>query len=114
MSGWSWDTRLSCVCSSFGADFDKAAFAAIARVFPDKFDARTIHKAPPLIQTTVQQTGNLRVDQFVFGTRTVGDTLAFGLWWPWGDDVTISFRIGLAGHFAHYELANLRSEFNAE
>jgi len=41
--------------------------------------------------------GGLRQDQILVATEPSESLMSYGLWWPWGDDVTISFRIGLSG-----------------
>ncbi len=111
--GWSWDSRLSCVASSFSQELTNEARAAIATVFPHEFNHRTIRKATALVAQISEQTGGVRSDQFIVATEPVQATIAFGLWWPWGDDATISFRIGLAGLRANAELARLQEEFGA-
>lgn len=111
--GWSWDSRLSCVASSFSQELTAEARSAIAAVFPHEFNHRTIRKATALVAQIAEQTGGVRSDQFIVATEPVQATIAFGLWWPWGDDVTISFRIGLAGLRANAELARLQEEFGA-
>jgi hypothetical protein len=35
------------------------------------------------------------------------------MWWPWGDEITISLRIGLAGTGAVQEEDRLRTAFDA-
>lgn len=114
MTGWSWDARNSCVCSSFGADQEERALAAIQLAFPLEYDAGTLKTAEPEVQDLADRTGGLRSDQLLFAKKPVSYTFAYGLWWPWGDDLTISFRIGLAGHYAADELSTLQAEFHAE
>ena len=111
--GWSWDSRLSCVSSSFGTDLTSEARSVVTSIFPNEFNHRTVRKAPPVIQEIAEQTGGVRSDQLILSSQTVRGTLAFGLWWPWGDDVTISFRVGLAGLRATAEMGRLQEEFGA-
>lgn len=113
MTGWSWDARNSCVCSSFGADLEEHARAVIQRALPFGYDSSTLRTADPEIQDLADRSGGLRADQLLFTGKPVDYTFAYGLWWPWGDEVTISFRIGLAGHHAVAELATLQTEFRA-
>jgi hypothetical protein len=111
VSGWSWDTRLSCACSSFGADLAGQARAVVASAFAHTIDARSLRRASPLVQEIAEQTGGVRSEQLVFATEPVADTLAYGLWWPWNDEVTISMRVGLTGLWAEREVLNLQSVF---
>ena len=77
--------------------------ATVAAVLPSSGTASTLAAAPPEVQAAVGACGGLRAGQSVsWGTVSsaapTGGTpgpAAFGLWWPWGDAVTISLRIGL-------------------
>lgn len=111
--GWSWDTRFSCVSSSFNAELAHEARAAVHAAFAQEWTARSLAKAPSLVREVADNTGGVRPDQVLYCSDTVGGTIVFGLWWPWGDDVTISFRVGLAGFAAAREEFQLRDTFNA-
>ena len=95
--GFSWDSRLMCVASSFSVDLENEARAAVTRVFRFQWNARTIRTSPELVQEIGEQVGGLRSDQILVATEPNEALMAYGLWWPWGDDVTISFRIGMSG-----------------
>jgi hypothetical protein len=42
----------------------------------------------------------------------MGRVFAYGLWWPWGDGMTISLRVGIAGVDESHDLMNkLREVF---
>ena len=64
--------------------------------FPDEFTSTTIAKASPEIKRLAERTGGLRAGQFLLGTSDAPALTPFGLWWPWGDGATTSFRVGLA------------------
>ena len=95
--GWSWDTRLSCVASSFGMDLVDEAKTTLQAPFPHSWTHRTIARAPAVVQQIADRTGGIRNDQVLYSTEPHGGVIAFGLWWPWGDDTTISYRIGIVG-----------------
>jgi hypothetical protein len=108
--GWSWDSRVSCIASSFGVDLSDEARATLAGVFPHSWTHRTVTRSPAVLQQIAERTGGIRADQVLYSTDPHGGVIAFGLWWPWGDDTTISFRIGMAG--GGYELEEqLRDTF---
>lgn len=86
-----------CVASSFSVDLEKDARSAVTRVFKFQWNARTARTAPEVVQEIGELVGGLRSDQILVSTEPNESLMAYGLWWPWGDDVTISFRIGLAG-----------------
>ena len=111
--GWSWDNRLSCVASAFGVELADESRAALPVAFPHKWNHRTLSKAPPIVQQIADRTGGVRQDQLIVATNPVGGSIAYGLWWPWGDDTTISLRIGVAGGSVMALEEQLRETFGA-
>jgi hypothetical protein len=95
--GWSWDARQSCVASSFSADLETAAKAAAMAALPRQWTPRTLDRAPPTLRELAERTGGLREGQMLLATAGLGAAFAYGLWWPWGDGITISARVGLGG-----------------
>jgi hypothetical protein len=93
--GWSWDGRLNCMTSTIAAEFETQARKAIGEVFPQTFTTQTLIGAPPRVREFVERTGGLRAGQYAFAGGNPAGLLAFGLWWPWGDAMTISVRVGL-------------------
>lgn len=93
--GWSWDTRFNCVASAFSVELVEEANAALAVAFPNRWSHRTLSSAPPMVQQLAEKTGGVRADQWIFATNPNAGAILYGLWWPWGDDTTITLRIGL-------------------
>lgn len=100
---WTYDRRLKCVTCALTKAEQAEDLAAVAAVLPASWTANTLSAAPPEVRAAVGACGGLRAGQSVSwgsGASTGGDgetpvPAAFGLWWPWGDEVTISLRIGL-------------------
>ena len=111
--GWSWDYRFECVASSFQVDLIQEAESALLRHLPTIFDHKTLASAPAHIQEIAEEVGGVRADQRIFTGDASGRLAAFGLWWPWGDETTISLRVGLAGYVSEQDLQRLQLEFNA-
>jgi hypothetical protein len=112
-SGWSWDTRFGCVASSFGLELVKEARTAIVVAFPCEWTMKNIASAPSVVREIAETTGGIRPDQNLFSTNLEGRLTGYGLWWPWGDDVTISMRVGLGGYVTDADTVRLRELFNA-
>ena len=113
--GWSWDKRLSCVTSSFSAETEETARRAIAVALPTEWTSATIGEAPAALQDLAERTGGLRAGQLIFVSAPAGSTFLYGLWWPWGDGMTTSGRIGLGGSGATQNaLQRLRDTFGVE
>src|SRR5690606_19911874 len=111
--GWSWDYRFSTVTSSFHVDLTSDAERAVLRFMPNEWNYRSIASAPAAVRDVVDGAGGVRTDQRVFATQQNGRLLAYGLWWPWGDEITISLRVGLAGYVSESDQVRLQELFNA-
>jgi hypothetical protein len=94
---WSWDSRLVCVTSSFTVEFESKAKAAALSALPLEYTAATLSRASADLRRVAERTGGLRMGQLLMTTRDPTPEPVFGLWWPWGDGTTTSFRVGLDG-----------------
>jgi hypothetical protein len=113
--GWSWDGRLQCVSSSFVTELEPKARAATAGVLPTEFTSATLSRAPTPYRELAERTGGLRSGQLLLVSVPMGHAFAYGLWWPWGDGMTTSLRVGLAGaDSSHEALQGLRDAFGVE
>jgi len=113
--GWSWDKRLSCVTSSFADEVEERARAAAAAAFPSEWTSSTIQKAPPMVREIVERAGGIRSGQRVLSSPVVGSAFIYCFWWPWGDAMTTSVRIGLSSaNPSHETLQRLRDSFSVE
>jgi hypothetical protein len=95
--GWSWDSRLTSVCSSFNVELRPKARMAAMAALPTEWAPSSIGRAPPIVRDIAQRTGELRTGQMILTSQPEGAAFAYGLWWPWGDEITTSIRIGLDG-----------------
>ncbi len=95
MRGWSWDGRLECIASSFGAKYEQQARGALTEAFPHVWNHLTLARAPARIQLLAEATGGVRAGQAILATDTSVGYTGYGLWWPWGDGISISMRMGL-------------------
>jgi len=113
--GWSWDGRLSCVSSSFATELDGKARAAAQIALPNEWTSTTVSRAPPPLRELVERSGGLRPGQMLLAGAGGGASFAYGLWWPWGDGMTTSLRVGLGGPDATSDAFHrLREAFGVE
>ncbi len=94
---WSWDSRLLCVTSSFTVEFESKARACALAALPVELTAATLPRASSELRRVAERAGGLRIGQLLLTTKETTTHAAFGLWWPWGDGMTTSFRVGLDG-----------------
>jgi hypothetical protein len=112
--GWSWDGRFSCVTSSFNVEFEEKALAAAAIALTSRWTPASLDEAPLAVREIATSTGGLRAGQMIFASAEAA-VFAYGLWWPWGDGATMSFRIGLGGQASTPDaLQSLRNVFDVE
>jgi hypothetical protein len=113
--GWSWDKRLSCVTSSFSSENDDGARAAAAVAFPSEWTSTSIRGASAPVRDLAERTGGIRAGQLVLTSDAVGTAFGYCLWWPWGDGMTTSVRIGLGSLNPSADaLQRLRDTFGVE
>jgi hypothetical protein len=109
---WNWDARLSMVASSFARTIEPAVRASAQLAFPQGWTIKSLPTAPPTMLAIAERTGGLRSNQRLLAGDQVGETVLFGLWWPWGNGETITLRVGLANlEPASDALVRLRSVF---
>jgi hypothetical protein len=113
--GWSWDARFSCITSTFNVELQAKARSAVGAALPTEWTSSTIQRAPAPLRDLAERTGGLREGQMILVSTTVGSAYGYGLWWPWGDGITTSLRIGLGGsHVPHDAFQRLRDVFGVE
>ena len=111
--GWSWDTRLSCVASSIPVELAGQARTAALHALPHAWNEKSLARAPRSIQDIAEQTGGVREDQLLMARQSADGVLAYGLWWPWRNQITISFRLGLFGRVSSRLEMDLMNQFDA-
>jgi len=113
--GWSWDGRFECIASSIAALNEAKARAAAAEALPTIWTQPTLPRAPLRIQQLAEATGGVRSGQALLVSDAPGGFVAYGLWWPWGDGVSISLRVGLVDvHPAREPYPSFLQLFNVE
>jgi hypothetical protein len=114
LRGWSHDRRFAMAASSFSVELSGEARAAVTLALPTQWTDRTIKGAPAYVKQLADATGGVRPEQALYVSEPVAGLLAYGLWWPWGDETTISFRVGLAGNPGSREQAKFNEVFRLE
>jgi hypothetical protein len=103
---------VACVSSSFSVDLEQKNRALALSSIPTEYTSRSIATAPPVLREICERAGGLRSGQYVFMGTALGRVFAYGLWWPWGDGMTISLRVGIGGVDESHDLMNkLREVF---
>lgn len=111
--GWSWDSRLGCVTSSFSTEFEAKARSAAVAALPFEWTSTSLASAPSNLRGVAERAGGIRAGQALLARGAANGPQAFGLWWPWGDGQTISLRVGLVDtHDGAEAYTRIREIFN--
>lgn len=96
--GWSWDSRLICMTTSFVGEYFGEARAALKLAFPAEYHHSTITQSHAWLQEIVEKAGGVRAGQVVYAqsVEPVANLFTYALWWPWNDQETVSVRLGFA------------------
>lgn len=94
---WEWDDRFDVPLLVFPKDMEEEIGTVIRRYFPHEWDLNSVKASPPLIRKLLDKIYGIQAGQTVLAMDTNKEAFLFILYWPWGDGVTISLRVGLTG-----------------
>jgi hypothetical protein len=95
---WAWDDYIGAFLATFKLDQSRQIEQICDKYFMSRWDTTSLAKIPPSVFAVAESLGGLRSSQRLYATRPGEFVMAYGAWWPWGDDKTISLRIGLVTH----------------
>lgn len=92
---WSWDSRFQTTLSSFKTEEQYTISELLEKHLGTPWDNASLESAPDSIHQTLVRFGGLMSGQLFYarGLRD-DDGLVFCAWWPWGNGLTVSIRIG--------------------
>ena len=96
--GWSWDSRVVCMTTSFAGEYFGEARAALRLAFAVEYTHTNIAQSHPWLQDVVENAGGVCAGQVVYAhsAEPIAQLLTYALWWPWNDQETVSVRLGFA------------------
>jgi len=101
---WNWDEHFQTVLSQFSKNEKDKVMDIVSNHFNSTYDHQSISSASDTAQMSVRDLGGLREGQMFFFQELEDGRNLFGAWWPWGNDQTISIRIGFSLGSANNEL----------
>jgi len=109
---WEWDDYIGAMLATFDVKHTDHVRGVLDNGFTSQWETREITKAPASIQRIAYGLGGLRPTQRLYVTPDAEQIMAYGAWWPWGNDETISIRVGLVlGQMDDIAAAKLHAEF---
>ncbi len=93
---WKLDDRFNTVVAAFERSSSEIIFSALKASFSQEWSKKTVRKAPRHIKGITASISGIETGQIVFTTDGDADPVLFAAWWPWGDGINISLRIGVS------------------
>lgn len=92
--GWSWDGVYETALVAFDRTELDLIYLPITQEFDEQWDIDTIDRFHPQFTTYFKRVFGIVPGQKIF-TSVSGGLVLFAVWWPWGDGVKTSLRVGL-------------------
>lgn len=92
---WKWDPRFETVLAEFSVSEQEKVIQIIKTHMGDIWDGGNFQQAPEIIKIVIKFFGGIHPGQELFTTQTDRDDLLICAWWPWGNQQTISIRLGV-------------------
>jgi len=92
---WKWDKRFETVLAEFSVADKEIIYQAIAPHMGKIWDTDTIGDIPSVVQMVMDYFGGMNPGQRLLTSDVDVDGLLLCAWWPWGNNTTISIRIGV-------------------
>jgi len=111
---WKWDSQFETALAEFSIDIHDRIRAIVERYLSIAWNSSNIGKASKVVQMIANNLGGLRSGQMLFISDPNQDVLICGVWWPWGDGKTISFRVApYKKSVSESEMAEIITQFKA-
>lgn len=94
---WEWDSRFGCVLTSFETSDKDRVSGIVSSLLDQAWDGANIDNAPARVGAAIKDFGGLNPGQLLFSSNLAQHFILIGLWWPWGNGTTISFRLAPYG-----------------
>jgi hypothetical protein len=92
---WQWDTRFSVAMIVIERRDMPVILGSISKEFNGQWNDANIDSAPEAVMNVVNDTFGIQPGQILFNSDDQQDMVLLAAWWPWGNGVNVSLRIGL-------------------
>jgi hypothetical protein len=94
---WRWDAQFDHALVVFEKEFLELIYIPIVNEFDSQWDFNSFDKAPGHIRQFVESSFGLIPGQRLFTTAMAqnDELFLYATWWPWGDNINFSLRVGL-------------------
>jgi hypothetical protein len=92
---WQWDTRFNVALVVIDKRDMPVVLPLISQKFNQTWNDANIDTAPSVIMDVINDNFGIQPGQILFNSDDKNDLILLAAWWPWGNGVNISLRIGL-------------------
>jgi len=92
---WSWDGRFDAALLEFAVDDRQAIRLPLESHLGDAWTSATRGSAPDVVARLIRRLGGLMPGQLLFTSSVERLPILYVAWWPWGNGLKISIRVGL-------------------
>jgi hypothetical protein len=92
---WKWDARFGTAVAEFPAEKQATVLGILDRYLSSRWNSTSIADAPEVVKKVREHLGGLMAGQLLLLSDPDAGTLVYCAWWPWGNEQTISVRIGV-------------------
>lgn len=92
---WKPDDRYQAVLCEFGSERLDPVLSLLLATFGSARAREDLERAPKRVQKLAEHLGGLDRGQILFAFDPGEGPILYCGWWPWGNGVTISIRVGL-------------------
>ncbi|MFZ5572794.1 MAG: hypothetical protein ACOZF0_20540 [Thermodesulfobacteriota bacterium] len=92
---WRWDEEFNVARIVFRKSGADIVLSELKQIFEHCYDFSTIERASADVDRFINSIFGIIPGQMVFTSNTSDGLILFAAWWPWGNEMDISLRVGL-------------------
>lgn len=92
---WKWDDRFETVLAEFDVKDKDQVHANLKSIMGSIWDDKNAEESPEIVRLVIAYFEGIGPRQLLFTSDPDEDDIILCAWWPWGNDTTISIRIGV-------------------
>lgn len=93
---WTWDGRFGMALLAYDKKDEEAILGGVAATLTTRVNSGDLGGAPQKARDIADAAGGINAGQSLFHSDLDSDLVLFAAVWPWGNEKTVSIRIGFA------------------
>lgn len=108
---WRWDEEFNVARIVFRQNDAAQVLSTLDTLFKNRYDFNTIEQSSSCVDAAINALLGIIPGQTIFTQETGDGTLLFAAWWPWGNELYVSLRVGMnSDHAAGQAPADLKKQ----